>query len=577
MKKTLFVSSLILIFGISIEGIAQTNPGNPKHQWTFDDGTATDLLGGADGTIASPATFSGKALNTTSGGHLGLPAATIAVNTYTALTQEVWFTPSLNANTNNTAITYFGDAKISGWMPANYLSVTPTRYDNQSRTAISCLNTTNPWSAEAFVNGTKFDDGLLHHFVSVIDNINISFYIDGVFVGSTLLSVNNQLSNLSNAFAYICKSENTYEATWKGKVHKFTIFDKALDASEVLYLYREGSEDDPAINVNTTQALIENTQPMELKITGFNLNVGENIIVSAPSGLGLSTNLLPYNADKASLTLIWDGSTAVDGHITFTSGATVLQIPVKTASSDLSCFMPLYNDRQNLISDPKMYNVASFSGWGTKEIITITSDPTNVYCGISSAKVGNGSATSGSLEVVLNGKVNPNTSYRVKAMVKTIGGDFQLGIWGLTDSQIQNNINTNGEWQTIDFVFKTASTLQPNQYMWWNNSGLTGTLGFIDNWEMYNVSDILSDEKILLGTDMKVFVKDNSIIANVNVQTAGIAKIEVYNLQGININTEKAYCNIGFNHLTIAQELPTGIYFVKLNIAGEVLTCKLVK
>lgn len=119
MKTRYFILHLVLslVFHIS----AQTNPGNPKHQWTFDDGTANDAFGSAHGTLSGVATISGKTLNTTAGGYLNLPGATIAVNTFTALTQEVWFTSTKNANTASTTLSFFGNANVDGWKATNYL------------------------------------------------------------------------------------------------------------------------------------------------------------------------------------------------------------------------------------------------------------------------------------------------------------------------------------------------------------------------------------------------------------------------------------------------------------------------
>ncbi len=575
MRKNYRLISLLIFSTLSLCAFAQTNPGNPKHQWTFDDGTANDAFGGANATFVAPAVISDKSLNTSTGGYLNLPAATITINSFSAISQEIWFTSKASANPNSTSLSFFGNGNVSGWLATNYLFVTPARNENVSRTAISCLNTSSPWSTETQVDGSKHDDGLLHHFVSIIDATTISMYIDGVFVGSSALSANNQITNLSNAFAYLCRSGYTYEATWKGKVHKYSIFDKALSASEVLYLYQQGAEAGPAINAGANEFLFENTQGVEVKVTGFNLTPGENISITAPSGINLSATSMPYNADKASLTVTWDGSTAVDGFITLTSGTTTKQVPVKSVSNT-TCFVPLYSDKTNLIPDPKMYNIGSFTGWGTKEIINIVSEPSNVYCGISSAKVGNGTHTSGSLEVVLNGKVTPNTSYRVKAIVKTIGGDFQLGIWGLTQNQISYNIDTNGEWQTIDFVFKTSATLQPNQYMWWNNSGRTGTLGYIDNWEMYDVSDIVSEVSNLKAYTFNIYSQGGNLISEFESNSFGEGNISIYNLQGLLTQSEKINYINGTNNVRSGIQLQSGVYVVKLSADGKFFTGKLI-
>jgi hypothetical protein len=190
--------------------------------------------------------------------------------------------------------------------------------------------------------------------------------------------------------------------------------------------------------------------------------------------------------------------------------------------------------------------------------------------------VGNGTTTSGSMEVVLNGKVQPNTSYRIKAMVKTIGGDFQLGIWGLTQNQISNNINTNGEWQTIDFVFKTGSSLQPNQYMWWNNSGRTGLYGYIDNWEMYDVSDIVSNVLNTREDPLKIYAVNNFIVAEFENNNASKAELNIYDINGRSIYNKNISIHEGKNNLSIEKILPTGVFIVKINIGDKIYLNKLI-
>ena len=217
-----------------------TDPGTASltHQWTFDDGTAKDNIGTADGILQGVAKISNNSLNTTNGGYLDLPGAVIGINTYSALTTEMWFTSVAGNNPGYTMLSYFGNSK--GTYGTDYLFTTTARGDNKSRTAISCGNTTSPWANETGADGIKYDDGLLHHMVSVIDSTSISFYIDGARVSSAILSDVNKISAISTTFAYLCKSGYSIDPTWKGFIHKFSMYNKALTNSEVLYLYQHG-------------------------------------------------------------------------------------------------------------------------------------------------------------------------------------------------------------------------------------------------------------------------------------------------------------------------------------------------
>ncbi len=205
------------------------------HQWTFDDGTAKDEIGNADGTLMEGAIIQDKALNTTSGGFLNLPANLISINTYTQLSTEIWFTPLSGANNGYSMLYYFGNT--TGNYGTDYLFTSSARSDNVSRTAISCQNTSNPWTTETGVNFTEYDDGKLHHAVTVVDADSIYFYIDGVKIGSAILSASNSLANLSNAYAFLGRSGYLNDDLWKGQIHKFSIYNKALTEAEIKKQY----------------------------------------------------------------------------------------------------------------------------------------------------------------------------------------------------------------------------------------------------------------------------------------------------------------------------------------------------
>lgn len=489
MKKCYLFLYLILLLGIGAQTVAQTNPGlaNLRHQWTFDNGP-NDVIAGLVGTLEGAATITNKALNTTAGGFFNMPAAQIGINSYQAVTLEVWFTPSALVNTGFTMLTYFG--ATTGTIGTNYTFISTARGDNVSRAAISTQNTSDPWATETGVNGTEYDDGRLRHMVSVITGQTITFYIDGINQGSATLSANNRIEHISTQFAYLARAGYTGDPTWRGNIHKFSIYDKALSDSEVLFIFQQGPEEQEVLTATVSSVALDTNYPAEMfNVSGVNL--GNPITITAPAGITVIPSSLPRNAKDAEVYVVWDGVNVIDGHIVLNSGANQVSIAVKTAD-DTKCFTPLYDEVINIVTDPGLNSLSFFAGWGTRNIVNIVNDPGNVYCGASSISVGNGtSAGSGSLDVLLTGNLMPNTFYRVRAMVKTIGGTFQLGVWGLSAGQpdINNVIDTQGEWMPIDFTFTTGTSLGNTQGMFWNNWACTGTLGFIDNWEMYQAPD----------------------------------------------------------------------------------------
>jgi len=181
---------------------------------------------------------------------------------------------------------------------------------------------------------------------------------------------------------------------------------------------------------------------------------------------------------------MWDMSASADGDIVFTSGSASTTLKVK-AVSDTECFNMLYDDAQNLFMDISgMNKVSDFSGWGSREVISAISDPENVYCGANSIKIGNGTtAGSGSLDILggITSILLPNTIYKGRIMIKTIGGTFHLGVDA--GPNIEFTIDTNGEWKPFEFMFTTGANVGANMYI--NNWACTGLAAYVDNYELY--------------------------------------------------------------------------------------------
>ena len=472
MKKNYFYLCLLLILGISVKTVAQTDPGtaNLKHQWTFDNGSAIDPIGNVTGTIVGDGSLINNAFVSTNA-YMEFPAATIGINAYPELTIELWCTSSAGKNSGWTMLSYFGESVNGGGKNCTFLSI--ARGDNVSMATLE----TTLWDG---CTGAEFDDGKMHHFAYTVNATNISLYIDGVFISTKALTAGNTISNISNSLAYLGKGGWTADPNWIGAYHKYSIYDKSLSADEILFLYQKGAEAEAVISTTVTSLAFDNNYPAEV-FTVTSSNLASDITVSAPAGISVLPTTITKNTADVSLTAIYDGTTAVDGNITLTSGAKVVTIPVKTAS-DLSCFTPLYSNMTNIIEDPGLNSLTAYSGWGTRVASTIINDPTNVYCGAASMKVGNGVATgSGSLnfEFTNTGLLEANTTYRVKAMVKTMDGSFQIGVWGWNGSSPDIN----------NVTFTTGATLGANYGMFFNNWACTGTVGYIDNWEMYIAPD----------------------------------------------------------------------------------------
>ena len=490
MNKQFFTYIIAVFILIGLNATAQTNPGTASltHQWTFDDGTATDIVGSANGSLQDAATISNKALNTSDGGYLSFSGSTIGINSYSELTTEVWFKSTTGLNSGNPMLIYFGDT--NGTNGVNYIFTSPSN-GGKCRLAISTGNTSQPWSAEDGVNRAAgaIDDGLLHHLVSVIDATNITFYVDGASVGTTGLTGTNSISTVSNANAFLCKSGYSGDPTWRGQVNKFSIYNKALSADEVLFLYQQGAESSTSINVSKSSLSFDELYTSDsFTVTGSNLS--DSISITAPTGITVSPDILDSVASNVTVNVTYDGTSVIDDNITLTSGSEVLDIPVK-ASPNASCFTPLYTDIPNLIADPLMNTITD--SWGNVSVIT----GSDVDCGSHCVKItgsdicypNGGSITTGSITWL------PFVTYRFHARVRTMDGTFNMGVQNanIDGASGDYNIkvpNTNGVWTDYDATF-TAGASPTSGVAFFNNCGAsTGKVAYIDNWELYALPGI---------------------------------------------------------------------------------------
>ena len=219
------------------------DPGtdNLVHSYTFEDGTANDSVGTAHGTLAGDATISNGSLVLDGvDDWMSMPGDVIALNTYSELSIEAWFTSVAGGNTGNHMLVAFGeegtgDSTTAGY---KYLFLTPARADNFSRAAIQTRSMdSTPYDEETGVSAsTEDDDGQIHHFVCTIDATSIAFYIDGEQIGVATLAAGNDIAGISQVSAYLGKSIYSVDPEWAGSIHEFNIYNRALSPSEVRYL-----------------------------------------------------------------------------------------------------------------------------------------------------------------------------------------------------------------------------------------------------------------------------------------------------------------------------------------------------
>jgi len=215
------------VMGYYLLNYTHSTPLTLKHSYKFEDGTANDVVGNANGTLVGGTIANGMYTSTANGQYINLPADKIAINTYPAITTEMVIKAANNGNGVNVMTAYFG----------NTIGTSGTDYfynSHKSRAAISCQMPAAPWAVESGVSGAKeLDDAGTYHMVSTLTNDTIAWYINGELVGKAANSVANKIFNLSNKFAYLCKSGYTGDATWVGSIYEFNIWAGEMSAATI--------------------------------------------------------------------------------------------------------------------------------------------------------------------------------------------------------------------------------------------------------------------------------------------------------------------------------------------------------
>ena len=250
-KYLLFFVMILTLAG----SLAAQNPGkdNLIHLWTFEDGTLDDQVGVANGeyvgdnvlidngdlvTFPNPTTDIGDSW-------VELPGDAIDLASYEAVSVAAWFT-SDEANTLWCALWYFGDDGAGAGVGSNGFCFQPCRGDDVARTWISCGRDTEPYGIEDGVNdpaGEYFDFDLHYVVCQLIADSVIIMYHNGELVGSAPLTSDdatgkdNAIWNISPNLARLAHSGYAADYPFVGIIHEVAIFDKALTADEVSYLY----------------------------------------------------------------------------------------------------------------------------------------------------------------------------------------------------------------------------------------------------------------------------------------------------------------------------------------------------
>lgn len=556
-----------------------------RHSYTFEGDTAVvDKVGNVNGVLKGTATVAnGSLILDANGDYVTFDGAALALNSYSAITMEYSYTGSAAANTGWNWTGYFGNDGGS-----NAFYTTLGHWNNEIRSTYN--------GQEILLRGLDVNNGKLHHLVAVLTTSANKLYKDGVLIASV---ANNKGIAIGTTNALLGKGPWN-DPTWQGTIAEFNIYEGELTAQQVA--------DKADVVLTPTSSLLKNIQlstgTLAPAFASGTLNYGAKVpagtttvnVAVAPKNPEALVACVSGLVDFVQATAV--SSTNVDIAMVDGRGIATIQViaaDLKSTSlyhvyivEDKNCFTPLM-ETGNIVPDPEVTDITKFAGWGTK---SITYDAANVYCGASSASIGNGTGTcSGSIDVGLVGKIEAATTYRVRTMAKTTDGAFQIGLWGFSSGQpdLNNVFDTKGEWKQLDFTFTSGATLKTNDHgMFINNCGAsTGKRAYADNWEMYKVDEantvtikytlegaslkdsVKTATTALLGTVIKAATADKAdiMIGDIKYRYDSTSVDSVVLASGKNVINLKFKSTVGFVN---AVQLSNKVYVVDQTLHVDV-------
>lgn len=134
------------------------------------------------------------------------------------------------------------------------------------------------------------------------------------------------------------------------------------------------------------------------------------------------------------------------------------------------------------------------------------------------------------------------------------------------------NANRNISYQITD---KNAFELNKSAVLYYRLK----QVDFDGNFNLSNVVSVNNNEAFANGIAVYPNPFVNAFIVSINAANSGIATIEIMDIQGKVVATKSIFINAGNSNVTVSENahLHAGIYFVRININGEVKTMKLVK
>jgi hypothetical protein len=249
------------VIGLTLFGIACALPAHAAltHRYSFNDGTANDSVGGANGlavngpsfvngqVVFDPTVNDGTNTSIATGQYVDLPNGLAKTR---ALSLEVWFTYRGGANWQR--ILDFGNSTIgeippsdktsTGYFGRGYMILVPQNTLGQLLGQISIASQGSPTDTDYTAPGTTVSTGVEHHLVFTHDPDQRvqSIYLDGVRVGAQLARVDPSQAQYTNF--WLGRSNFQKDPFFNGSIDELRIYDNALSTTDVATSFAAGPD-----------------------------------------------------------------------------------------------------------------------------------------------------------------------------------------------------------------------------------------------------------------------------------------------------------------------------------------------
>jgi hypothetical protein len=243
-------ASLVLLCLTGTAGAALT------HRYSFNDGTANDSVGGANGVLVNGPQIAGGRVNFGNNGftfdplygkYVDLPNQ---VARTPALTLETWATyaggmvfqeiASLGTGSGGERLPGAPDLP-TGTFGTDYVAIIPHLPFNNQQGLTGTIRTVSVLEQQLVVP-PPLPTGAEHHIAYVVDypNRTAALYLDGAEVGRRSISIDP--STFDQVNDWLGRSQFSPDPFFNGSINEFRIYDHALSGAEVAASFAAGPD-----------------------------------------------------------------------------------------------------------------------------------------------------------------------------------------------------------------------------------------------------------------------------------------------------------------------------------------------